>query len=46
MMASSRFIRDNESIKMNNFLNRLQVEIIISSCLYVGFTEYTNLVIF
>ena len=46
MMASFRYIRDNESIKMNNFLNRLLVEIIISSCLCVGFTEYKNLIIF
>ena len=42
MMASSRYIRDNES----NFLNRLPVEIIISPCLCVGFTEYKNLIIF
>ena len=33
-------------IIMNNFLNRLLVEIIISSCLCVGFTEYKNLIIF
>ena len=46
MMASFRFIRDNESIKTEEFLNRVLVEIIISSCLCVGFTEYKNLIIF
>ena len=46
MMASFRYIRDNESIKVNNFLNRLLVEIIISSSLCVGVTEYKNLIIF
>ena len=46
MMASCRFIRDNESIKLNNFLNRLLVEIITSSSLCVGFTEYKNFIIF
>ena len=40
MMASCRFIRDNESIKLNNFLNRLLVEIMISSYFCAGFTEY------
>ena len=29
---------------MKNFLNRLLVEKIISSCLCVGFTEYKNLI--
>ena len=46
MMASFRYTRDNESINLNNFLNRLPVEIMISSCLCVGFTEYKNLIIF
>ena len=45
MMASFRYIRDNESIK-TNFLNRFLVEIIITSCLCVSFTEYKNLIIF
>ena len=31
---------------MNNFLNSPLLEIIISSCLSVGFTEYKNLIIF
>ena len=35
----------NNNNKLNNFLNRLLVEIIISSCLCVGFTEYKNLII-
>ena len=39
MMASCRFIRDNESIRLNNFLNRLFVEIMISY-FCAGFTEY------
>ena len=43
MMAS---LRDNESIKTEYFLNRFLVEIIISSCLCEGFTEYKNLIIF
>ena len=46
MMASFRYIRNNESVKLNNFLNRPLLEIIISSCLIVGFTEYQNLIIF
>ena len=46
MMASFRYKRDDESIKLNNFLNRLLVEIITSSCLCVGFTGYKNLIIF
>ena len=46
MMASFRYKRDDESIKLNNFLNRLLVEIITSSCLCVDFTGYKNLIIF
>ena len=45
MMALFRYKRD-ESMKLNNFLNRLLVEIITSSCLCVGFTGYKNLIIF
>ena len=33
-------------VKLNNFLNRLLVQIIISSRLCVGFTEYKNLMLF
>ena len=46
MMASFRYIRDHDDVKMNNFLNRPLLEIIISSCLSVGFTENQSLIIF
>ena len=42
MMASFRYVRDNGNVKLNNFLNRPLLEIIISSCLSVCFTEYQN----
>ena len=47
-MASFRYIRDNESIKNEEFSRwaALLVEIIVSSCLCVGFTEYKGLMVF